>query len=333
MSSEEIRLAQRWYDQEALAPSQIAQRLGRDKLHHVKQVPRKKQGRRHLTEPQVDQLLRRPHQMIVSADAKYHVTVQMLRKAAKTGVSERIILEACHRRGGYFRKLREKPLLAAEDIRARFAFAKQYKDKSASWWNSHVHAFLDGQHFKTYLTSAARKMAAQHRTFGAYRVPGRGLSGGYVKPKRGLAASTRSKSSLVMGAIGKGRLLLWHAGQAAADLYVGPLKANDPTGFQSNKGKMAKCESGISTFAIPTRSPDLNPMDFCTWSEINRRFRRQEAKWSAAKRETRPKYLARLRRTARKLPESLITSAIGDMEHRCQRLFEAKGHFFEESGA
>ena len=31
MSSEEIRLAQTWYDQETLAPSQIAQRLGRDK--------------------------------------------------------------------------------------------------------------------------------------------------------------------------------------------------------------------------------------------------------------------------------------------------------------
>ena len=96
MSSEEIRLAQTWYDQEALAPSQIAQRLGRDKsvITHllVKQVPRKKQGRRQLLfEPRVDLLLRRLRQMIVSADAKHHVTVQMLHKAAKTKASERII--------------------------------------------------------------------------------------------------------------------------------------------------------------------------------------------------------------------------------------------------
>ena len=37
----------------------------------------------------------------------------------------------------------------------------------------------------TYLNAAARtQAAAQHRTFGAFRAPGQGLSAGYVKPRK-----------------------------------------------------------------------------------------------------------------------------------------------------
>ena len=361
MSAEEIRLARQWYE-DGVRPSEIAARLGRDKSALtrllVKQVPRKKQGRaRLLTKAQVDLLVRRLHEMIVVADARYQVTVQMLRKATKIKASNRIILEALHTRGVYFRKLREKPLLTPDDVTARFKFSKAYKDKTASWWNTQVHAFLDGKHFKTYLTSSARRVAAQHRTLGAYRAPGQGLSGGYVKPKKGLAFNTGSKSSLVMGAVGKGKVLLWYevpegrwSGQAAADMYSEPFKTalnkswpgkrkhvvledNDPTGFQSRKGKDAKMACKIETLSIPKRSPDLNPMDYCIWSEINRRMRRQEANWAAAKRESRANYLKRLRRTAQNLSSSFISQAVGDMRRRCQRLYEAKGHFFEEGGS
>ena len=358
MSPEEVRLAKQWYS-EGSKPSEIAFRLGRDKSVLtrllVKQVPRKKQGRSNaLTAAQVDLLVRRLDELVVKADAQYAVTVTMLRKAAKVKASVKTIQRAIHARNIYFRKLREKPVLTPDDVKARLKFAKKYKGKSSQWWNKNVHAFLDGKHFKTYLTSATRRLAAQHRTFGAYRAPGQGLSGGYVKPKKGMPSSTGSKNSLVMGAVGSGKVLLWYevpegrwSGQAAADMYSGPLKTaltkswptkrkhvvledNDPTGFQSSKGKAAKLVNGIESFAIPKRSPDLNPMDYCIWSEINRRMRRQEVKWANAKRESRAQYLKRLRRTAKNLSRDFVTSAIGDMKRRCQRLFEAKGRFFEE---
>ncbi|CAE7260568.1 F52C9.6 [Symbiodinium pilosum] len=161
MSSQEIRLAKKRYEDEGLKPSQIADRLGRNDSNitrlSVKQLPRKEHGRRHLlSEPQVDLLVRRLHEPVTKANAEYHVTAQMLRKSTK----ERVILQALHARGIYFCKLREKPLLTADDIRARFAFAKKFKGKPASWWNNHIHAFLDGKHFKTYITSDARKLAA-----------------------------------------------------------------------------------------------------------------------------------------------------------------------------
>ena len=59
--------------------------------------------------------------------------------------------------------------------------------------------------------------------------------------------------------------------------------------------------------------PDLNPMDYCIWSEINRRMRHQEANWAAAKRESLANYLKRLRRTAQNLSSSFISQADGDM--------------------
>ena len=269
--------------------------------------------------------------------------------------SERSILRALHKRNIRFRKLREKPALTDDDIKDRLAFAKKYHKKSKAWWVSNVHASIDGKCFQVYLNHAQRVHAAQHATFGAYRAPGKGLTAGYVKPKKSLKTG-KKKNLLVIAAVGAGKVLMWHAvptgrwsGQAAADVYSGPLKKalsaeyaqkrkhvvledNDPTGFKSTKGEDAKKASKIEVFAIPKRSPDLNVLDYSVWKEVNRRLRKQEKNWPSEKRETREAYKARLRRTAKNLPKEFILKSIGDMRRRCQRLLEAKGHFFEEGG-
>jgi len=50
------------------------------------------------------------------------------------------------------------------------------------------------------------------------------------------------------------------------------------------------------------------------------------------KKETREKYLARLRRTALRLPPKFINSSIKNMRERCQRLHKAKGGHIEVRG-
>ena len=138
----------------------------------------------------------------------------------------RVILEALNERGAYLCKLWEKPVLTEVDVKQRLAFTRRYKAKTAQWWNQHVHVFLDGKFFKTYLNAAARAQAAQHHAFGAFRAPRQGLSGGNVKAKKGPLCNAGSKNCVVMGAVGNGQVLLWHAvrsgrwsGQAAADMY------------------------------------------------------------------------------------------------------------------
>ena len=78
-------------------------------------------------------------------------------------------------------------------------------------------------------------------------------------------------------------------GDAAASLYKGPilsvlekhrpnkrkyraLEDNDPVGYKSGKGKKAKQEVKIEAIPFPRHSPDLNPLDFSIWAEINRRM-------------------------------------------------------------
>ena len=53
---------------------------------------------------------------------------------------------------------------------------------------------------------------------------------------------------------------------------------------------------------------------------------------SRSKREPRDDYTRRLRRVAMSLPRAFIAKSIGDMQRRCQHLYDAKGGLFEEGG-
>jgi len=290
LSPEEQRLAQEWTE-EGKEPQEIAELLKRDKSTITRlvclEVPRLKQGRpKGLTSEEVDRLIDRLDEMVHQAKGRYHVTVKMLKRATRTKVSTRTISDELHKRKVYFRKFREKPLLTDDDVKRRMAFATKYRHKSAQWWNKVVHAFIDGKHFQVYLNAKFRRLAARHATFGAYRSPGKGLSAAYVKPKKSLKTNTGARSALVIGGIGRGRCFLWHdvpkgrwCGEAAAHMYKVPLlkglkklwprkrtfsvlEDNDPTGFKSGAGMEAKSEANIEVFAIPPRSPDLNPLDY-----------------------------------------------------------------------
>ena len=360
LSDDEIRLAKTWFE-DCVEPSEIAERLGRDKSTItrlcVKMVPRKKQGRKKtLSEAQVDFLEHRLDQLIKKAKGQYHITSHTLKRSTRLQVSVRTILDALHERNVYFRKLREKPILSEDDVKSRLEFARAHKDKTPLWWNSHVHSYIDGKHFKVYLNGTERLIAAQHATYGAYRKPGKGLHGAYVKPKKTLKRNTGAASCLVMAGIGGGKTMMWHYidksrwnGAEAANMYTGPLtralkrqwpasrkwhvlEDNDPTGFKSGAAVRAKAEAGIQVFALPPRSPDLNPCDYALWTEINRRMRKQEMGWRASRRESRGAYMKRLQHTAVHLPHTFIERAIGDMARRCKRLYMARGHHFEEGG-
>ena len=55
------------------------------------------------------------------ADGQHEVTVNMLRRRARSRASNRTISDALHGRKLYFRRLREKPVLTDADIQARKA--------------------------------------------------------------------------------------------------------------------------------------------------------------------------------------------------------------------
>ena len=350
-----------WYDQDGKEPSEIADLLHRDKSTLTRfLVKKEKKGGRGrkiaLTEKAVDALEKKMESLVKKADGMYEVTMAMLKKATKTKVAERTIFNAFRARGIYFRPFRKKPELTSDDIKSRNTFAKKYGKKTKAWWRSHIHMHIDVKHFPVYINGAGRRHAAQKGTRGAYRKRGQGLEAPYVKTADTVKYFTGARGVKVLAGVGGGKVLVWKYidaqkwnGQVAADCYKGVIRSalkkkhprrsswtvledNDPAGFKSNKGKAAKEEAGLSIFEIPRRSPDLNICDFALWHEVNKRMRKQEAKWGADRREGRMAYLARLRRTAMRLPAPFIDKSIETMKKRCAQIALAKGKHIEEGG-
>ena len=359
MSDEEIRLAKKWYWTEETSIPDIADRLDRDQStihrHVLKRHVKKPQGRkRALSEAAVDKLERVLEAKVKKAGAAYEITVDMVRRAARVKACNRTVLNALHSRGIYFHKLRCKPVLTDDDVRDRLAFARKFKSKTEDWWLTHVHMSIDCKYFQVLRHGQARQHAAKVATRGVYRKPGQGLQAPYVKPKKHLKAYPGTPGVMVLGGVGKGKVLTWENidGQRwnsalAAKMYketIGPqlrktyrargpwtvLEDNDPTGFKSNAGKAAKADANIQVLVIPTRSPDLNVLDYFLWASVNQRMRAQECRWSSAKRETRKAFLRRLRKTAMETPTRQLLAAVRDMRRRCQLIWKAGGGHIEE---
>jgi transposase len=109
------------------------------------------------------------------------------------------------------------------------------------------------------------------------------------------------------------------------------LEDNDPTGYKSKAGEVAKKNAKIEVFELPKRSPDLNPLDYGFWSAVNRRLRLQEARFPKTKCETRKQFISRLRRVVLRIPKAVLTPMVRSMKWRCIAVKKAKGGHFEES--
>ena len=155
--------------------------------------------------------------------------------------------------------------------------------------------------------------------------------------------STGPKLHLCACIIG-GRVRVLHyllkrwCGKAAEDLYrnvIGPalrrhcgarrtytiLEDNDPTGYKSKRAIKAKAELGIDPIQFPTYSPDLNPLDFALWDEVERRMNRSKA----SKNDSLEQFKARLRRTAMATPEDVVRKMLGDIKTRAQSIYDHDG--------
>ena len=73
---------------------------------------------------------------------------------------------------------------------------------------------------------------------------------------------------------------------------------------------------------MPRYSPDLNPLDFCIWADIEKRMLMGGPKNG---RENVEAYKVRLRRVAMATSKTLINRALLSMHDRIQAVYDAKG--------
>jgi transposase len=360
MSQEEKRIARDMAFTQGMTPADVARRLHRSlstitRLFAQRHPPKPIGRPPALTEGQVDRLENILNEMVDKADGQYEVTVAMVTKRARLKVSERVVSDALHARGIYFRKLRSKPILELEHIKDRYSWAQTYRHKPAKWWLQHVHVHLDNHAFKVATTHLGRRLLSRRRVRGVYRTKKKSLRRSVVKPNAKLRQNTGARGVLVAGGVGAGRTLVWHVvdtawgGDAAALFYknaVRPalkqaypgktkfvlLEDNDPSGNTSGKGKAAKAAMHMTVLSIPKYSPDLNVMDYAVWAEVEKRMRKQERSWPSDRKETRDMFIKRLARVAKSLPSAFIEKSIMDLKRRCELLYQAKGGLFEEGG-
>ena len=77
----------------------------------------------------------------------------------------------------------------------------------------------------------------------------------------------------------------------------------------------------MTAVPFPKYSPDLNPLDYFVWAEVNRRMESQ----SAPANESQTAYKSRLRRTALGIPASTIRAVVGKMKAKAAEVVERKG--------
>ena len=143
----------------------------------------------------------------------------------------------------------------------------------------------------------------------------------------------------VLGGICGDRIVLWHYattkwnGKTAASMYTGPIQQalkrhrpdkavwrivedNDPAGYKAKAAQQAKSEVGISVMDWPGYSPDLNPLDFSLWAEVEKRARAKVGETQVSATE----YKRVLRQAALRLPREVVKKGRREHEGPYQRL-------------
>ena len=128
MSLDEKRLVRELHFEQQRAPADIARTLGCPlssvtRLLAQTRAPNPVGRPGKLSEGQKDKLVALLEKMVDEADANHEVTLQMLMRRGRVKACPRVVQNALHERGYWFRDLRERPVLTPEDVKDRYAKA------------------------------------------------------------------------------------------------------------------------------------------------------------------------------------------------------------------
>lgn len=284
--------------------------------------------------------------LIKKSKGEYEVHWKDVIKGSRvTRVSRQTASRALKREGinVEWRRPREKPCRGPEHIKERMAVCAEWKDKPTSFFTG-CDLIIDNKKWDFPTTDNARSYVRKCRVRGHLRTPGEGVAQHFTKPSRKRNRVYTASINLCAG-ISKDKVALWTYlpkkwnGEEAATLVKGPIiqalrktcgekrsfrmiEDNDPVGYKSKKAKMAKKDLKINTVDLPRYSPDLNPLDFFLWAEVERRLALQNPKQP----ESMAAFKARMRRVALNIPSAVIRKAVASMKKRAQAIYDAKGH-------
>ena len=244
---------------------------------------------------------------------------------------------------------RLKPDRSKMDEAQRKDWCDKYRKLPVSFWTTKIDAYTDCKRWTVPRNVRGHKFLNKLKVRFHLRKPEEGLQRGFTKPDARKHLRNVGPKINVFAAVIGGRVRVWHylpgrwSGAVAADLYrdvLSPmlklhrgdkrkyliLEDNDPTGFKSNLAIKAKADLKIHPIPFPTYSPDLNPLDFAIWSEVERRMSTQ----TAPSGESVEDFKARLRRTALAIPSSVVEKILCGVKGRAQSIYHHDGGHIPE---
>jgi hypothetical protein len=295
----------------------------------------------------VSKMNRERKALIKKAAGEYEVHWDDIMKKARVPKADPTTAARAFAREGIdvaWRSPREKPLRGPEHEKERMDACRRWRFYKDDYFTDSVDLIMDNTTWDVPATARARKYLNQRKVRGHLRTRGEGLQSECTKPSgKKHNMNTGGKLKIVAG-ISKCRVALWHYiegpwnGEVAASVYRGPiqkvlrrrcgdkrryliLEDNDPVGYKSGKAMEAKAELNVRTLQFPRYSPDLNPMDYFLWQEVEARM----AKNTPKKLETVEAFKTRVRKTALGIPEAVIRKGVSSMKNRVQNCFASKG--------
>ena len=243
------------------------------------------------------------------------------------------------------RKPREKPMRKPEHEQLRKEICSKWARRPAAFFTDSIDLIMDNKKWDIPVSSVGKQFDKMRKVRFHLRTRSEGVKPGFTKPNTKKQRVNPGGRVEVCAGIINCKIKLWHylpkknwCGGVAESLYRGPvisalkkhvgakasylvMEDNDPTGFKSNVAVKAKQELKIRTMDYPKHSPDLMPLDFFVWSEIDRRMALQ----SPPKNESADQFKTRLKRTALAIPECVIRKAVLSIKKRAQAVVDANG--------
>ena len=243
-----------------------------------------------------------------------------------------------------WRPAREAQTLDKKARQERMRICNRWKYLPSIYFTHTVDAILDNKKFQIPTHAAALRAVKQGQVKGHLRTRGEGNAQHCKKPNARKNRVNPGGSVTVCAGIIDGKLRLWHHlekgkwnGSVAASMYRGPLlkalqkhrgvkakylilEDNDPSGFKSRKGEVAKKEVGIRAMPFPKYSPDLNPLDFHVWHAVQDRVIKRLSGPTSVK-----KFGPLLRAAARSLNTDTVLAAVASIKDRAKAVVKAKG--------
>ena len=241
------------------------------------------------------------------------------------------------------RRSREKPQRTPEVEAEREDICGRMRKWPLAKFIRGIDMIIDNKRFDVPTTPEARLHQSKAKVVAQLRTRSEGLQSAFTKPGIKRHRKNLGGTVNVCAGISNCRIVLWEylqkwSGDAAAELYKGAMmdalvkargakrsylicEDNDPTGYKSSKGRMQKKMSGIRTVAWPRYSPDLMPLDFTLWEDIEKRV----IATAPSGAEPVDAFKVRLRRVAMRTPPSRIRAAVAAMRTRATSIWKAKG--------